>query len=160
MNDIPWKRVPVKTIARLQMATAGGLLLYWALFFTVGLAPDNPPAGYFVFQHSFTVPDIILSLAFFRAATWLLSSDPHKRRLGRALSMVCAGALLFLAGLDISFNIINSVYAFLPLDTIVEGAVNIWCVGFGVVSAVECAFPVSDPDAATEPAVVYQSRRS
>jgi hypothetical protein len=51
-----------------SLATAAGLLIYWPLFFTVGLAPPNPPAGYFVFQHSFTAPDIILALAFILAA--------------------------------------------------------------------------------------------
>jgi len=31
------------TIIILQIATGAGLLIFWALFFTVGLAPKNAP---------------------------------------------------------------------------------------------------------------------
>jgi hypothetical protein len=131
--------VPMHVIARLQLLTAAGLLIYWPIFFTLGLAPESPPFGYYVFQHSFVVPDIILGLGFIRAASWLLSKDALRRSRGRSLSLVCSGALLFLGALDISFNVINSFYAFLPLDTVVELVVNAWCMGFGVFSAVACA---------------------
>ncbi len=137
----PSRRVPLAIIARLQLVTAAGLLVYWPLFFAVGLAPADPPFGYFVFQHSFTVPDIILALAFIRAGTWLLSQDGVRRSRGRALSLVCSGALLFLGMLDISFNVLNSFYSLLPLDTIVEMAVNAWCIGFGALSALKCSTP-------------------
>ena len=128
------RRLPLETIARLQLVTAACLLVYWMLFFTVGLAPADPPVGYFVFQHSFTVPDIILALALTRAATWLLSEDSVQRSRGRALTLVCCGALFFLGMLDISFNILNSVYAVLSLETVVEAAVNAWCLGFAIVA--------------------------
>ena len=137
------RRVPLKTIARLQLLTAAGLLVYWLLFFTVGLAPADPPFGYFVFEHSFTVPDIILALAFIRAGTWLLSEDGVRRRRGRALSLVCSGALLFLGMLDINFNVLNKLFSLLSLATIVEMAVNAWCIGFGALSALACAAPPS-----------------
>jgi hypothetical protein len=128
----------------MQFLTAAGLLIYWPLSFTVGLAPEVPPFGYFVFQHSFVVPDIILGFAFIRAASWLLSKDGVKRSRGRSLSLVCSGALLFLGMLDISFNVNNSFYSLLPLDTVVELVVNAWCMGFGVLSAVACAAPAED----------------
>ncbi len=137
------RRVPLKTIARLQLLTAAGLLAYWLLFFTVGLAPADPPFGYFVFQHSFTVPDIILALAFMRAGTWLFSEDGMRRSRGRALSLVCSGGLLFLGTLDISFNVLNRLYSPFSLATILEMTVNGWCIGFGVLSALSVA---SQPD--------------
>jgi len=133
--------VPIHIIARMQYLTAAGLLIYWPLFFTVGLAPEVPPFGYFVFQHSFVVADIILGFAYLRAASWLVSKDSAKRNRGRSVSLVCSGALLFLGMLDINFNVINRFYSLLPLDTIVELVVNAWCVGFGVTSAVSCAAP-------------------
>ena len=137
------RRVPLKTIARLQLLTAAGLLVFWLLFFTVGLAPADPPFGYFVFEHTFTVPDIILALAFIRAGTWLLSEDGVRRSRGRALSLVCSGALLFLGMLDISFDVRNSFFSLLSLATIVEMAVDAWCIGFGVLCALSVA---SQPD--------------
>jgi len=133
------RRETLQTIARLQLLTGAGLLLYWLLFFVVGVAPVIPPLGYFVFQHSFTGPDIVLALAFITAGTWLLSEDEIRRSRGRALSLVCSGALIFLGMLDISFNDLNSIYSLMSLDTIVEIAVNAWCIGFGALSAWKCA---------------------
>ena len=133
------RSVTLKIIALLQFATAVGLLGYWALFYTVGLAPEDIPHGYFTFQRSFTGPDILLALAFFRAGTWLLSEDSGRRRHGRALTLVCAGAMLFLGMLDVSFNLLGSVYSVWSLDLAVEMAINAWCIGFGVLSALLCA---------------------
>jgi hypothetical protein len=121
-----------RAIGKLELLTAGGLLLYWLLFFTVGLAPENPPPGYFVFQRSFTVSDIVLALVLITAGGFLLGEDAARRVIGRRLSLVCAGALIFLGGLDISFNFQNGIYATLSIDLVLEMAINVWCLGFGL----------------------------
>jgi nucleoside-diphosphate-sugar epimerase len=126
-------------VAWLQLVTGAGLLAYWPLFYFIGFAPINATASYFVFQHSFPVADIVLGLAFIRSATWLLSGDDAMVRRGRDLSLVCSGGLLFLGALDISFDFLNNMYTMLPLDTVVELAVNVWCIGFGVLSALAFA---------------------
>ena len=54
--------------------------------------------------------------------------------------MVCAGALLFLGGLDISFNFQNDIYLTWSFDMALEVVVNIWCLGFGFLLAYEFAF--------------------
>ena len=131
-------RVWLPTIGRMQLATGAGLLVYWTLFFTVGLAPADPPFGYFVFEHSSTIADTTLGLALIRAGTWLLSDDAVRQSRGRALSLVCAGALLFLGMLDISFNALNGVYS-LSVDGVVAMTINAWCIGFGALSAWGCA---------------------
>jgi hypothetical protein len=128
----------VADIGRMQLATGAGLLVYWTLFFTVGLAPADPPFGYFVFEHSSTIADTTLGLALIRAGTWLLSDDAVRQSRGRALSLVCAGALLFLGMLDISFNALNGVYS-LSVDGVVAMTINAWCIGFGALSAWGCA---------------------
>jgi hypothetical protein len=119
----------MRVVAWVQLTTAGGLLLYWSLFFTIGLAPSAPPPGYFAFQHSFTFPDIILALAFVRAGILLLSAEIARRDRGRDLSLICASALLFLGLLDVSFNLQNGIYATRSIDTVLEIAVNVWCIG-------------------------------
>lgn len=139
MGSIGTLRFDLRTTAWAQLGTAAGLLTYWPLFFTVGLAPENPPAGYYVFQHSFTVPDIIVAFGFIRTGTWLLGTDASKHPRACALSMVCAGCLIFLGMLDISFNIINGVYLIVSFDTFLEMLINIWCIGFGAISSRECA---------------------
>lgn len=70
----------------------------------------------------------------------MLGADPVRRVFGRGLSLVCAGALLFLGGLDIRFNVQNGIYLTVSFDTILEVAVNIWCLGFGFLLAYESAF--------------------
>ncbi len=130
----------VELIAKLELFTAAGLFLYWILYFTAGVAPPLPPPGYFVFQNSFTFADLILAVLLARAATFLLGGDPIRRVTGRGLSLVCAGALLFLGGLDISFNFQNEIYRTWSFDMVLEIAVNIWCLGFGFLLAYEFAF--------------------
>jgi hypothetical protein len=130
----------IRFIARLELLTAAGLFLYWVLYFTVGTAPPNPPPGYFVFQNTFTYSDLILAALLVRAATLLLRPDPIQRVLGRGLSLICAGALLFLGGLDISFNFQHAIYLTLSIDMLLELAINIWCMVFGFLLAYEFAF--------------------
>jgi len=120
------------TIAILELLTAVGLILFWILFFTVGMAPKNPPPGYLTYEHSFPVPDGLLSILLLVAGIMLLLNNP----LGVNLSLIAAGALLFLGVLDISFNLQNGVYKISTGDLISNAFINLWCVGFGIAIAV------------------------
>jgi hypothetical protein len=120
-----------RATAVLEILTAIGLLLFWTAFFTVGLAPATPPPGYFAFEHAFPVPDVLLAVALLVAASFLLDGRAGRQRRGRVLSAACAGALLFLGVLDISFNVHNGMYAISALDTVLSLSINAWCVGFG-----------------------------
>jgi len=130
---------PLRTIAILEILTALGLTGFWLAFFTVGLAPARPPTGYFEFEHSFPVPDLLLAGMFLVAGRLLLDAQPERRRLGRSLSLVCAGALMFLGVLDISFNLQNGMYSISAQDTVLALAINAWCVGFGATTALRCS---------------------
>ena len=121
----------LKAIAVLELLTGIGIILFWIGFFTIGLAPENPPPCYFAYEHSFPLPDIILSIAMLVSGVLLLK----KRESGRILSFVCAGGLMFLGLLDFSFNIQNGIYMTSGLDLILNAFINIWCVGFGVAIA-------------------------
>lgn len=118
----------LKTIAVLELLTGVGLILFWIGFFTIGLAPKNPPPCYFAYEHSFPLPDIVLAIVLLAAGILLLSGNPR----GRKFSLVAAGALIFLGLLDFSFNIQNGVYRISTLDLILNAFINIWCVGFGL----------------------------
>ncbi len=115
----------LKPIVVLEVLTALGLILFWIGFFTIGLAPATPPAGYFVYEHSFPLPDLILAAALLVAARQLSEGQ-------KTLSLVCAGALMFLGVLDFSFNILNGMYAISILDLILNAFINLWCVVFGL----------------------------
>lgn len=118
----------LKTIAVLELLTGVGLILFWIGFFTIGLAPENPPQCYFAYEHSFPLPDIVMAI-FMLAAGMLLIK---KRDAGRTLSLVCSGGLVFLGLLDFSFNIQNGVYMISKMDLALNAFINIWCVVFGI----------------------------
>jgi len=75
-----------RTIAILEIITSVGLLLFWTAFFTIGMAPKNPPPCYFVFEHSFPVPDVILAIGLLAGSIMMLMG----RAGGRRLSLLCA----------------------------------------------------------------------
>jgi len=119
-------------IAILELLTGVGLILFWIGFFTIGLAPKNPPKGYLEYEHSFPLPDGLLAILLLVAGTLLLLNNP----LGNTLSLIAAGALVFLGVLDFSFNIQNGVYKISKSDLILNAFINVWCVGFGIAIAV------------------------
>jgi hypothetical protein len=116
-----------KLIAILEIVTGAGIALFWVGFFTIGLAPENPPACYFAYEHSFPLPDGVLSLALVSAGALLLKG----KRGGVVLSLYSAGGLVFLGLLDFCFNFLNGVYAASAGDLISNGFINLWCVVFG-----------------------------
>jgi hypothetical protein len=117
----------INTISILSIITAAGLVLFWIGFFTIGLAPANPPAGYFVYEHSFPVPDIILAMVLIAGGILNLTGGTH----GTTLLVAGGGALVFLGILDISFNFQNGMYKISVMDMILNAFINLWCVLFG-----------------------------
>jgi hypothetical protein len=127
-----------RVLSNLQIATAIGIVGFWLTFFTLGLAPDSPPSGYAEFEHAFPLPDCVLAGALAVAALRLRSDSAPARDQGRKLSLVCAGGLLFLGFLDFSFNVQNGMYTLSLTDGLLAAAIQVWCVGFGIWTAVRC----------------------
>ncbi|MDD5712269.1 MAG: hypothetical protein PHY31_05850 [Smithellaceae bacterium] len=117
-----------KTIALLEILTAIGIILFWIGFFTIGMAPETPPACYFAYEHSFPPPDTVLSLILIYGGIMLWKGNPR----GRTLSLVGAGGLVFLGLLDASFNYQNGIYALSTMDLVLNGFINVWCVILGI----------------------------
>ncbi|MBN1691527.1 MAG: hypothetical protein JW901_10945 [Dehalococcoidia bacterium] len=121
-----------RLIASLEIVTGAGIILFWIAFFTVGMAPENPPPGYFAYELSFPLPDGLMSVLLI-AAGILLMKD---RQPARILSLIGAGALIFLGLLDCSFNLQNGIYMASVLDLVINALINAWCVGFGLFTAI------------------------
>ena len=119
----------IKTIAVLQLVMALGLILFWVGFFTVGMAPENPPPCYLAYEHSFPVPDIIMAIALILSSVLLFKGRPW----GKAISLVCAGSLMFLGVLDMCFNYQNGVYTASTMDLVSNLFINIACVVLGLI---------------------------
>jgi hypothetical protein len=126
------KQFNSRLISVLEIVTAGGLSLFWLAFFTVGLVPENAPTCYFAYEHSFPLPDGLLAILLLVAGILLILNKPW----GSKLSLVAAGALVFLGLLDFSFNIQNGIYMTSTIDLVLNAFINVWCVGFGVAIAV------------------------
>ena len=121
-----------RLIASLEVVTSVGLILFWLAFYTVGLAPDKAPPCYYAYENSFPLPDTLLAILLLVAGERLMRSRPG----GRALSLIAAGALVFLGLLDFSFNLQNGIYMTSTIDLVLNAFINIWCVGFGLAIAV------------------------
>ena len=121
-----------RLIASLEIVTGIGLILFWIAFFTVGLAPDKAPPCYFTYEHSFPLPDGVLAILLLIAGILLMRSRPA----GRPLSLVAAGALVFLGLLDFSFNLQNGIYLTSTVDLVLNAFINLWCVGLGLAIAI------------------------
>jgi hypothetical protein len=122
-----------KAIPIFAILTSVGLVLFWIGFFTIGLAPDNPPAGYFAYEHSFPVPDIILAMVLIAGGILNMTGGAH----GTTLLVAGGGALVFLGILDISFNFQNGMYSISVMDMILNAFINLWCVIFGALIVVK-----------------------
>ena len=122
----------INTISILSIITAAGLILFWIGFFTIGLAPENPPDGYFVYEHSFPVPDIILALVLIAGSVLNMTGVTH----GTMLLVAGGVALVFLGILDMSFNFQNGMYKISVMDMILNAFINLWCVIFGALIVV------------------------
>jgi len=120
-----------RLIATLEVVTGVGLILFWLAFFTVGLAPDKAPPCYYAYEHAFPLPDGVLAILLLVAGILLMKSRPW----GRPLSLIAAGALVFLGLLDFSFNLQNGIYLTSTIDLVLNAFINIWCVGFGLAIA-------------------------
>jgi hypothetical protein len=121
----------LKAIAVLELLTGIGIILFWIGFFTIGLAPENPPLCYFAYEHSFPLPDALLAIVLLAAGVQLMLNKPW----GSRLSLAASGALVFLGLLDFSFNILNGIYMTSAIDMILNAFINVWCVGFGIAIA-------------------------
>ena len=120
-----------RAIPILEIGTACGLILFWIGFFTIGMAPENPPECYFAYEHAFPLPDLLLAALLLVSGILLLNG----KLLGRQLALVASGALIFLGLVDFSFNVQNGIYGSSLADLITNAFINLWCVGFGIAIA-------------------------
>jgi len=118
----------LKTTAYLAIVTGIGILLFWIAFFTVGLAPENPPACYFAYEHSFPVPDTVLAISLIIGGMLAIK----KGVASLVLLLPASGGLIFLGLLDMAFNWQNGMYTIAVMDGVLNACINIWCVVFGL----------------------------
>jgi hypothetical protein len=121
-----------RKIAYIGLVLSAGLVVFWTLFFTVGLSPENPPVGYEQFESAFPFPDLVLAAVLAISAAGVLRG----RSWARAGMTACGGALVFLGLLDFSFNIQNGMYTISAVETAMNVTIQLACLGVGTLLAV------------------------
>lgn len=132
----------LRVLSIIQIATGATILVFWVLFFTVGLAPAKPPACYFAFEHAFPLPDTMLAIALMASGANVLAGGTW----GRGVSLTCAGGLLFLGILDLSFTMQNGGFSGPVGEALQSGIISLGCVAVGLwIVAVHCTGPGPAP---------------
>jgi len=128
----------------LLFGIAGVICAYWIAFFLTDLTkPDfaHAAAGpalaplvavYMGFESAFPLADGFVAITAAIAALYLWAGDPKAVLFG----LVSGGGLLFLALIDIYFNVLHGLYmpAMLAADSgmQIEAVINVGCVGVAV----------------------------
>lgn len=106
----------IRWIALANAATAASVLLFWVGFHTEVIFPVELMstrienfAGYYAWETSFVVPDVIMAVATLLAAARLVG-DPRDR-LGTLVLAACAGSMMFLGVLDFTYDVSNGMYS-------------------------------------------------
>jgi hypothetical protein len=111
-----------------QIVTGIGILTFWLLFVTVGMAPASPSVCYFAYEHAFPPPDLLLAAALIASGTDILRGGDR----GMSVSLACAGGLMFLGLLDFSFSAQNGGFSGPLSETLQAGIISLWCIGLGL----------------------------
>jgi len=116
-----------KHLAKVQAIFAAGIVLWWAYFFAAGHADYS--GSHLAFESAFPLPDLVWVVP-------LLYSAARANARGDASALVwtaaSGGALVFLGLLDASFNLQNGVYLKSLADGLLNGFINVACIGFGL----------------------------
>ncbi|MBI3677094.1 MAG: hypothetical protein HY243_10835 [Proteobacteria bacterium] len=119
-----------KVLGTLLILTAVTTVAYWANYFTGGDVRVVDARWYSAFEDAFPVSDGWMALTSLLAGIGLWSG----RIWGARFGLLAGSALLFLAGMDITFNIENGLYAQLAANDAMkfELVINVWTLVLGV----------------------------
>ena len=125
-----------RILAVLLVLTGIGTLLYWANYFLAGDVRVSSQYWYTAFENSFPVADSWMALTAIAAGIGLWLARPWGARAG----LLAGSALIFLAAMDITFNIENGLYKMAATSAPMqfEVFINAWTLGLGVLAIARC----------------------
>jgi len=118
----------------LLILTALVTVAYWVSYFTGGDARVMDARWYTAFESSFPVADAWLALTAFIAGIGLWRGQAWGARAG----LLAGSALLYLAAMDITFDIENGLYALVPHSPAMqfELLINAWSLALGIATII------------------------
>ena len=122
-------------LAVLLIITALGTIYYWADFYLRGEVQVLKEEWYIKFEKAFLVADLWgISTCSLIGAVGLLTEQPY----GPFFSLLASGSMIFLALMDITFNIENKLYPLIATSNqmVFELGINLWFLVLGISSIV------------------------
>ncbi|MFQ3325155.1 MAG: hypothetical protein ACI90U_002990 [Pseudomonadales bacterium] len=114
---------PNRAIIAMLWVVAIGIVLYWISYFSEGSVHASAEACYHSFQRNFPAPDAMIAFMCILCAEGLRRSKPWSIFTG----MAAVGGLLFLALIDISYNLWNDMYLMSSSAIGAEIVINVVC---------------------------------
>ena len=115
----------------LLVISAIGLIYYWVDFYLRKGVQVIQEDWYLKFQKSFPVADMWLAVCALLGAVGLLTEQNY----GLLFSLLAASSLIFLALMDITFNIKNKLYRLVgeSREMVFEVVINLWSLLLGII---------------------------
>lgn len=119
----------IVTLSVLLIITAIGMIYYWADFFIRGTVQLIKEDWYIKFERAFAPADLWTSVCALLGAAGLLTGETY----GLVFALITAGSLLFLAFMDVTFNIQNKLYPLVATSNQMrfEVLINVWTLALG-----------------------------
>jgi hypothetical protein len=120
----------MKILSALLILGAVVTVAYWLNYFIAGDVRVLSDTWYTYFEDAFPVADGWMALAMFIAGIGLWRGT----RSGALWGLMAGSALLYLAGMDITFNVEHGLYALLPKSgpMLTEAWINASSLGLGI----------------------------
>ncbi len=118
------------TMSTLLILTAIGVVYYWSDFYLRGSVHTVKEDWYIKFERAFPPADIWMAACALVGAIGLLLGQTY----GIVFSLLAASSLIFLAFMDITFNIQNRLYHLVATlnQMRFELFINLWTLGLGI----------------------------
>jgi len=123
--------VLILILSVLLIISAIGLIYYWVDFYLRKGVQVVQEEWYMKFQRAFPVADMWVVACALIGAVGLFTGQNY----GLFFSMLAASSLIFLALMDITFNIENKLYRLVGTshEMKLELVINLWCLSLGVI---------------------------
>ncbi len=118
-----------KAIQVTLWVTAVGIVAYWISYFTDGTVHSTADSCYHIFQRNFPAPDGMIAICAIATAVGLGKAREWSIYTG----MTAVGGLLFLALIDISYNVWNDMYNGMHGPMVMETVINVFCLSVSAV---------------------------
>ncbi len=116
-------------LGALLILTALLTIYYWVDFFRHGNVQISKEEWYLKFEKAFPVADFWMAGCSLIGGIGLLTSQSY----GFLFALLAASSFIFLALMDITFNVQNQLYRLIKTsrEMLLELVINVWCLALG-----------------------------